>query len=304
MSWHEPENDSSADGSEVDESSVNSSVESVRSRRSYVRSRGPTHSRVSVSPLSSDYAVERPQNYVYAPPLESGNRPRNGRIRFQESTDSQTSDEKEIARPIVIRERERRRPRSRDYPRRSRRFTRSYPSYTPVYSEDWRPPPPRRRRPSPPSPSDSSQFSVHGPPPPIFTSEEAITKVRSHPAPNKATSHLNISKIHDDFADASDDEHIKVHHIINIRPSHSIYDRGSEWNPKLRSRVFTQQSSFKHEECVSTETYRIVHTQLMPRDDDHDIAILTYDVEASLSKPETQWMYVWFLDLLSSNLHF
>lgn len=301
MSWHEPGNDSSADGSEVDESSVDSSVESVRSRRSYVRSREPTHSRVSVSPPGSDYAEVRPQNYVYARPLESGYPRRNGRIRFQESTESQTSDENETFRPIVIRSRDRRRPRSRDYPRRSRRLPRPYPSHTPFYSEDGRPPP--RRRPSPPSPSDSSQFYFRGPPPPIFTSEEAITRVGSHPAPNKATSHPSIGKIHDNFADASDDEHIKVHHIINIRPSHSICDRGSEWNPKLRSRVFTQQSSFKHEESVSPETYRIVHTQFMPRDDGHDVAILTYDVEASLSKPETQWMYVWFLNLLSSDLH-
>lgn len=300
MSWHEPGNDSSADGSEVDESSVDSPVESVRSRLSYVRSRERTHVRVGVSPPGSGYAEVRPQNYVYTSPLESGNRRHNARIRFQESIDSQTSDDSQDFRPTVSRSRDRRRPRSPDYSRRSSYYPLPY-SNNPGYSVDRPPPPPREPSfpPFPPPPSDSSRISIYGPPPPIFTSEEATTKVGSQPAPHKTTSHYNII----DFADDSDDENIKVHHIINIRPSHSIYDRGSEWNPKLRSRVFTQQSSFKPEENVSPETYHIVHMQLMPRDDDHDVAILTYDVEASVPKPETQWMYVWFLKLLSSDSH-
>ncbi|KAJ5127115.1 Mg2+ transporter protein CorA-like/Zinc transport protein ZntB [Penicillium atrosanguineum] len=95
-----------------------------------------------------------------------------------------------------------------------------------------------------------------------------------------------------DFADASDDEHVKVHHIINIRPSHSIYDRDNERNPKFRSRVFTQQSSFKHEENLPPETYPIVHTRLVPGEDEHihDIAVLTYDEGAARTETETHWI--------------
>jgi hypothetical protein len=148
--------------------------------------------------------------------------------------------------------------------------------------------------------------SVYDPPSPSrFRPEQVLTKIRSNPAPSKTSSHHSHGKFHDGFENASDDEHIKVHHIINIRPSHSIYDRNNEWNPKLRSRVFTHQSTFKHEEYVPPESYRIVHTRLIPREDDHthDHAILTYGEEASPQEPETQWMYVWLFVLLSWNLH-
>ncbi|KAJ6120590.1 Mg2+ transporter protein CorA-like/Zinc transport protein ZntB [Penicillium sp. IBT 18751x] len=94
--------------------------------------------------------------------------------------------------------------------------------------------------------------------------------------------------------DASDDEHIRVHHVVKIRPSYSIYDRDNERNPKLRSRVFTNQPSFKHEENLPPETYRIIHTRLVPREDEHthDIAVLTYDEGATRTETEISWIHL------------
>lgn len=288
MNWQKPETDSSANGSDGNESITASPIESVRSYGSYVRSRQRTKDRVSFSPPGSiSYGAGIPQDPRYDTPPATEDCRRNVRIRFEESTDSQTSDAS-YSPPLRPRYRSRsiprRRSRSSDYPRRGRRApSQAYSSYTPYYSVDSRTS----------SPSVSSVSSAYGrPSPPRFRHKEILTRIQSHETPSNAPSHHSISKVHADFADDSDEEHIKVHHVINIRPSQSIHDHDKEWHSRLRSRVFTNQSSFKPDENLYPESYRIAYTRLVPGEDDHmhDMAVLTYDEGATVTEPVTQWM--------------
>jgi hypothetical protein len=288
MNWQDPETDSSANESDSNESIAASPTASVRSYGSYVRSRQNTNNRVSFSPPGSNsYGAGIPQDPRYDSPPATEDRRRNVRIRFEEFTDSQRSSGSRSP-PSTPRYRStsipRRRSRSWDYPYRGRRApSQAYSSYTPYYSVDSRTS----------SPSVSSVSSAYGQPSPsIIRHKDILTRLQSHGTPSNAPSHHSISKVHADFADASDEEQIKVHHIINIRMPPSIHNHNEELHPRLRSRVFTHQSSFRPDENFYPETYRISHTRLVPGEDDHmhDIAVLTYDEGATVTEPETQWM--------------
>ncbi|KAJ5677097.1 Mg2+ transporter protein CorA-like/Zinc transport protein ZntB [Penicillium maclennaniae] len=281
------ENNSSTNGSDGDESSAASPVESVHSRGSYVRSR-PLR-RLSFSPPgSTSYgaAIQYHNQDEYPPQLEK--RSRNVRIHVEEDyTDSQVSDDSRdvpLGNRYGLRSISQRRSRSPEYTLRGGRAPpRPYSSDAPYYFVNSRSS----------SPSDSSLSSLsHSPPSPRFRPSEVVTVVRPHQTSAKAPSYHSTGNIHADPADASEDEHIRVHHVINIRPSYSIYGRDNEQNPKLRSRVFTHQPSFKHEENLPPETYHIIHTRLVPREDEHthDIAVLTYDEGATRTETEISWM--------------
>lgn len=101
-----------------------------------------------------------------------------------------------------------------------------------------------------------------------------------------------ILRIYDDFADDSDDERIKVHHVINVRLSRSVAQRGDQEQKWLGSRVFTHQSLLNQHEKAFQETYHIVQSRLVPRSEDyvHDRAILMYEKNAT-SKAEIRWVY-------------
>ena len=101
-------------------------------------------------------------------------------------------------------------------------------------------------------------------------------------------------RAYEDLSDDSDDEHVKVHHVINVHPSRSIDNRGNIEQNWLGSRVFTHQSSFNQDEKAFLETYRIVQSRLIPRSEDdlHDRAILTYERNAASSETEIRWVYV------------
>lgn len=289
MDWLKSENDSSPDGSDGDESIPASPGNSIHSRGSYVRSRPRTHNKVSFSsPGSTSYGAGILQDSEHEKPPASENRRRNVHVIVEEeTTDSQTSDDSDAV-PEIHRYRSRsisrRRPRSPVYPHRGRHGpSRPDSSYTPYYWVNSRTS----------SPSDSP-ISLHSySPPPSSVLEKVYTEVRPQHTPSKAPSCYRAGKIDGaDFADASDDEYIKVHHIINIRSSGSTYDRDDEPNPKRRSRVFTQQSSFKHEDKLPPEAYRIVHTRLVAGEDEHlhDIAVLTYDEGAGRIETEIHWV--------------
>ena len=288
MDWQKSESDSFADGSDGDESIAASPVESVHSRGSYVRSRPQTHNRVYFPPpRSTSYKAGILQETQYEKPPATEDRRRNVHIIVEEeSTDSQISGDS-YAVPLIHRYRtrsiSRRRSRSRIYPRRSRRApSRPDPTYAPYYSVNSRTS----------SPSDSPISAPSYSPPLPGVRLEKYTELRSPHTPRKAPSCYSTGKIEAVFADAPDDEHSNVHHIINIRPSHSPHDRDNEPNPKRRSRVFTHQPSFKHEEHLHPETYRIVRARLVPGEDErmHDIAVLTYDEGAARAETEIQWM--------------
>jgi len=94
--------------------------------------------------------------------------------------------------------------------------------------------------------------------------------------------------------DDSDDERIKVNHVINVRRSRSVDNCGNKEQKWLGSRVFTHQSSFAQDEKAFLETYRIIQSRLVPRSEDdlHDRAVLTYEEKAESSKTEIRWVYV------------
>jgi hypothetical protein len=109
------------------------------------------------------------------------------------------------------------------------------------------------------------------------------------PTPN---ARLRPQFTYEGLADDSDAE--TVHHIIGVRPSRSIDNRGNKEQNWLRRKVFTHQSLFNQDEKASLETYRIVQSQLIPRSEDylHDRAILTYEGKAASSETEIRWVYV------------
>lgn len=97
-----------------------------------------------------------------------------------------------------------------------------------------------------------------------------------------------------DFIYDSDDEGLKIHHVINVHPSRSVTNSENQEQKWLGNRVFTHQSSLNQDEKTLPETYRIVQSRLVPRSEDHphDQAILTYEDKAAADKTEIRWVYV------------